>query len=96
MALVPFPSQNRSDDEQNLPAKPGGFSPFGDDEEPAGEGRMTFLEHLDELRKRLVKSVIIIVAAFLFCFWMSAEALSSLGRSPAPASLSSGARRRPR
>lgn len=32
---------------------------------------MSFLEHLDELRKRLVRSVIIVVVAFMFCFWVS-------------------------
>jgi sec-independent protein translocase protein TatC len=32
---------------------------------------MSFLEHLDELRKRLVNSVIIIVIAFVFCFYFS-------------------------
>ena len=68
MALVPFPSQNRQDDEQNLPAKPGGFSPFGDDEEPAGEGRMTFLEHLDELRKRITHAVGALLAGFIISF----------------------------
>lgn len=38
--------------------------------EPAPEatGQMSFLEHLDELRKRLVKSVLILIAAFLICF----------------------------
>ena len=68
MALVPFPSQNRNDDEQNLPAKPGGFSPFGDDEEPAGEGRMTFLEHLDELRKRITHAVGGLLVGFIVAF----------------------------
>ena len=68
MALVPFPSQNRQDDEQNLPAKPGGFSPFGEDEEPAGEGRMTFLEHLDELRKRITHAVGGLLVGFIIAF----------------------------
>ena len=68
MALVPFPSQSRQDDEQNLPAKPGGFSPFGDDEEPAGEGRMTFLEHLDELRKRITHAVGGLLVGFIIAF----------------------------
>ena len=36
-------------------------------------GHMSFLEHLDELRKRLVNSVIFIVIAFLFCWWVSAD-----------------------
>lgn len=34
-------------------------------------GQMSFLEHLDELRKRLVYSVIIIVIAFVVCFAFS-------------------------
>ncbi len=66
MALVPFPSQNRNDDE-NLPAK-GGFSPFDDDEEPVGEGRMTFLEHLDELRKRITHAVGGLLVGFIVAF----------------------------
>jgi sec-independent protein translocase protein TatC len=69
LALVPFPSQNRSDDQlETLPAKPGGFSPFDDDEEPAGEGRMTFLEHLDELRKRITHAVGALIVGFIIAF----------------------------
>lgn len=34
-------------------------------------GQMSFLEHLDELRKRLVNSVVIIVVAFFFCWFVS-------------------------
>jgi sec-independent protein translocase protein TatC len=67
VALVPFPSQNRSE-EETLPEKPGGFSPFGDDEEPAGEGRMTFLEHLDELRKRITHAVGALLVGFIVAF----------------------------
>jgi sec-independent protein translocase protein TatC len=63
LALVPFPTQNR---DENLPEK-GGFSPF-DDEEPAGEGRMTFLEHLDELRKRITHAVVALLVGFLVAF----------------------------
>ena len=65
MALVPFPSQNR--DDENLPAK-GGFSPFGEDEETPGEGRMTFLEHLDELRKRITHAVGGLLVGFIIAF----------------------------
>ncbi|MEJ7623488.1 MAG: twin-arginine translocase subunit TatC [Pyrinomonadaceae bacterium] len=36
-------------------------------------GQMSFLDHLDELRKRLVKSVVIIIIAFLICFKFSSE-----------------------
>src|SRR6187401_516966 len=34
-------------------------------------GQMSFLDHLDELRKRLVNSVIIIIVAFSFCWFVS-------------------------
>src|SRR5215204_910417 len=34
-------------------------------------GQMSFLEHLDELRKRLVNSVIIVIVAFVFCWFVS-------------------------
>ena len=67
MALVPFPSQNRDDDRQELPEKPGSVSPFDHDEEPA-EGRMTFLEHLDELRKRITHSVVGLFVGFIASF----------------------------
>ncbi len=36
-------------------------------------GQMSFLQHLDEFRKRLVKSVIVIVLAFIFCWFVSDE-----------------------
>ena len=41
-------------------------------EEQLGK-QMSFLEHLDEFRRRLVNSVIVIVIAFLFCFYFSNE-----------------------
>jgi sec-independent protein translocase protein TatC len=50
MALVPFPSQSaqrRSDDEPD----------WDDDSDDGSGGKMSFLEHLDELRKRIIWSV---------------------------------------
>ena len=38
--------------------------------EPLG-GQMSFLEHLDEFRRRLVKSVVAVGVAFIFCFIVS-------------------------
>ena len=70
MALVPFPSQSSRDEEPgDLPAQAGGFSPFGepDPAEPP-EGRMTFLEHLDELRKRITHAVGALLVGFLIAF----------------------------
>jgi sec-independent protein translocase protein TatC len=57
VALVPFPSQNRDEDPRGLP-------PFEPDDEPV-EGRMTFLEHLDELRKRITHAVSGLFVGFL-------------------------------
>ena len=68
MALVPFPSQNRDDEQRNLPETAGGFSPFGDHDEEPGEGRMTFLEHLDELRKRITHAVGGLLVGFILSF----------------------------
>ena len=67
MALVPFPNQSPDDESDNLPAPGGGLSPFGEPEEPA-EGRMTFLEHLDELRKRITHAVVALLVGFLVAF----------------------------
>lgn len=39
--------------------------------EPGAPAQMSFLEHLDEVRKRLIRSVIFVVAAFIFCFYFS-------------------------
>src|SRR5215207_9910152 len=41
-------------------------------------GQMSFLEHLDELRKRLVNSVVIVVVAFFFCWFVSDKIYSFL------------------
>lgn len=64
MALVPFPSQPNDDDARDLPTTGSSASPFGEPEEPA-EGRMTFLEHLDELRKRITHAVSALFVGFL-------------------------------
>jgi sec-independent protein translocase protein TatC len=40
--------------------------------------QMSFLEHLDELRRRLVNSVIIVVIAFVVCFYFSGEIFNFL------------------
>ena len=68
MALVPFPSQNRDEDRQELPDRSGTFSPFDDHDEEPGEGRMTFLEHLDELRKRITHAVGALLVGFILAF----------------------------
>jgi sec-independent protein translocase protein TatC len=61
VALVPFPSQNRDEDPRGLP-------PIPETEEEPAEGRMTFLEHLDELRKRITHSVSGLLVGFVVSF----------------------------
>jgi len=46
-------------------------------EEQLGK-QMSFLEHLDEFRRRLVNSVIIIVIAFVLCFYFSSKIFNFL------------------
>lgn len=67
MALVPFPSQQHDEDPRDVPVAKPGSSPFDEPEEPA-EGRMTFLEHLDELRKRITHAVGGLLVGFIIAF----------------------------
>lgn len=57
MALVPFPSKAQ----QTANLEPD----WDDDDESADGGKMSFLEHLDELRKRIIYSVVSLVAGIL-------------------------------
>jgi sec-independent protein translocase protein TatC len=60
MALIPFPGSNAArapDDEPDDDLEP----------EDAG-GKMSFLEHLDELRQRLIVSIVAIIVGFLVAF----------------------------
>ena len=61
MAPAPLPEQGPSD-----PAD-GPLQPAGEPPEEAG-GKMSFLDHLDELRKRLIGSLVALVAGVLVCF----------------------------
>ena len=63
MALVPFPKQGAK-------SLPDDFEPDDESDELDGEeagGKMSFLEHLDELRKRIIYSVIALGIGFLIC-----------------------------
>jgi sec-independent protein translocase protein TatC len=57
VALVPFPSQQS-----------GAFPPELDDDEDGAAGKMSFLEHLDELRKRIVQACIGVAVGVLVGF----------------------------
>jgi sec-independent protein translocase protein TatC len=69
MALVPFPSAQRSSDPYASEDVPSPLSHRSPDEEPDEEpGKMGFLDHLDELRRRLTVSVIALFVGFLAAF----------------------------
>lgn len=59
MALVPFPSK--------AAPSPDDDPEWEDDEEGASEGKMSFLDHLDELRRRIVWSLVALFAGFVIC-----------------------------
>ncbi len=56
------------------------------------ESQMSFLDHLDELRKRLVNSVIIVVIAFMLCWFVSGKIYNFLS-APIRQALSEAERR---
>ena len=59
MALVQFPAASSG----ALPLPPA------DDDDDSPSGKMSFLEHLDELRQRLIVSILAIVVGFLIAFF---------------------------
>lgn len=56
LAPVPRPQPDDPDDDESL------------DEHDGSGGRMSFLEHLDELRRRIINAVIALFAGFLIAF----------------------------
>ncbi|MDQ3906851.1 MAG: twin-arginine translocase subunit TatC, partial [Acidobacteriota bacterium] len=51
-----------------------------EDRESLPGGQMSFLEHLDELRKRLIRSVAFVFIAFFACWWVSDYIYNFLAR----------------
>ena len=78
MALVPVPGAAAPEPEQSdvtpysvnsPPVVTPPAPPSGDpDEDESPEGRMTFLEHLDELRKRITHAVAALLVGFVIAF----------------------------
>src|SRR5262252_4756697 len=61
MALVPFPSSQAG--------APYQLPPDDDDDALSASGKMSFLEHLDELRKRIVRSCLAVAFGILATFY---------------------------
>jgi sec-independent protein translocase protein TatC len=79
MALVPFPGSASPHDldpdpdfqttgNRILKRDPGADGDRDDDDAEDGEAKMSFLEHLDELRKRIIYAAISIFVGFIIAF----------------------------
>ena len=105
MALVPFPGQGPKPEPpaHDLDPDPD-FTTAGNrilrrermldpdtdpDDEDAGEAKMSFLEHLDELRKRIIRAAISIGVGFLIAFFFHQQLFDFVMR-PLQAGLSPG------
>jgi sec-independent protein translocase protein TatC len=60
-----------------------------DQDEKELSGQMSFLDHLEELRKRLINSLIAIAVAFGVCWWFSLQLFHAVARPIALAGVSS-------
>jgi sec-independent protein translocase protein TatC len=65
MALVPFPGTSAHSDDPEL------WVPPDDDHE--GAGKMSFLEHLDELRKRIINALIALAVSVVITFFFNKQ-----------------------
>ncbi|MGE0814350.1 MAG: twin-arginine translocase subunit TatC [Vicinamibacterales bacterium] len=73
MALVPF-KKAQDDDKPALGQYEGPAVDPEDDDESLGDGRMSFLDHLDELRRRLTHAVVALLVGFLAAFAFAQQA----------------------
>ncbi|HZH29722.1 MAG TPA: twin-arginine translocase subunit TatC [Pyrinomonadaceae bacterium] len=64
----------------------------GDEQDSRLGGQMSFLDHLDELRRRLVRSIIFVVVVFMACWFVSDYIYNFLAR-PVLAALADAQRR---
>ncbi|HEX8293712.1 MAG TPA: twin-arginine translocase subunit TatC, partial [Pyrinomonadaceae bacterium] len=67
----------------------------GEDEQQEGRqlgGQMSFLEHLDELRRRIIRSIVFVFVALIFCWFVSAPIYNFLA-APMRRALASAAQR---
>jgi sec-independent protein translocase protein TatC len=52
----------------SFPGTPSPYSPEPEEEEDDGTAKMSFLDHLEELRKRIIVALVAVVAGFLIAF----------------------------
>jgi len=106
MALVPFPGQGPKPDlpahdpdpdsdfttAGNRALRPGRVAdPSPDEDDDSGEAKMSFLEHLDELRKRIINAAIALLGGFVIAFFFHQQLFDFVMR-PLQAGLADGQR----
>jgi sec-independent protein translocase protein TatC len=67
VALVPF-KKSAEEDKPALGHYEGGSNDLDPEDDDALEGRMSFLDHLDELRKRLTHAIVALLVGFMAAF----------------------------
>lgn len=74
----PLPAEGGGGQGPPVPSPGGG----GDGEEPEEEGmaKMSFLEHLEELRRRIINSLLAVAVGFGVCFWFAQAIFDSLAK----------------
>ncbi len=72
-SAVPVPDPRETDAETQLATLPDPDAEHDDDERDGAGGRMSFLDHLDELRRRLITSVSAIFIAFIAAYFFHRE-----------------------
>ena len=75
------PPAEESEPKRLPPTQPARMRPEEDEEELP---RMTLLEHLDELRRRILRTLIVVVVTFFGCFAFAEEIYTLLAKPIAP------------
>jgi sec-independent protein translocase protein TatC len=74
MALVPFPNKSNA-------SAPDDEPDWEDEESESEQGKMSFLDHLDELRRRIVWSLVALFAGFVICIaFLDSHEVRAFGR----------------
>jgi sec-independent protein translocase protein TatC len=89
VALVPF-KKSQDEDKPALGQYDGGAVDPEDDESGLDDGRMSFLDHLDELRRRLTHAIVALLVGFVGAFAIANRAQEFVMR-PLLATLPAGA-----
>ncbi len=79
---APLPDMGTSGGGGGLPpgSSSGGGGDDGGEDEEGTMSKMSFLEHLEELRRRIIRSLAAIFVGFCICFWFSQKIFEYLAK----------------